>query len=216
MMEGVAQAGFYTWDPNGVEHVLNEVLSVADHAELPYSWDGDEPATATDIGLGDVLLLHADETEFRIRFEPDDEIERRLKRFLGLSTSARYLVGTDEHGDQYEGYTATFVDLIRRLSIALEPDYVSVGHPVKDVRPSPLEIMPTEGVFEIERLPWLSVYSPSLIDQFGWTDRISASPAWKVDQLDTGAVLLIKTQEPWADVSRDHPLDKHLLDGDDA
>ncbi len=125
-------------------------------------------------------------------------------------------MGTDEHGDQYEGYTATFVDLIRRLSIALEPDYVSVGHPVKDVRPSPLEIMPTEGVFEIERLPWLSVYSPSLIDQFAWTDRISASPAWKVDQLDTGAVLLIKTQEPWADVSRDHPLDKHLLDGDDA
>lgn len=123
-MDGVAQAGFYSWEPDGVEHALENILSVIDTAGLSYSWDGDEPASATDIGLDDVLLLHADKSELRMRFERDDETDRRLKRFLGLSTSARHLTVTDENDGQYEGFIATFVDLIRWLSVALEPDVV--------------------------------------------------------------------------------------------
>lgn len=215
-MDGVAQAGFYKWEPDEVENVLDTVLLVADEAGLRHSWDGDEPATASDIGLDDVLLLHDGDTHFRIGFEPDDQTDRRLKYFLTLSANTRHLVVTDENGDQYSGFTATFVGLICQLSVALEPDYVSVMHPVKDIRPSPLEILPTEGKFEIERLPWLSVYSQSLLDQFGWTGRISDAPAWKVEELDTGAVLVIKTRKPWADVSRDHPLDRDLLDRGDT
>ncbi|WP_420183056.1 hypothetical protein ACNO8S_19870 (plasmid) [Haloarcula sp. KBTZ06] len=215
MMDGVAQAGFYRWEPNKIEDVLGNILEVAEKEEFCNSWDGEAPATASEIGLGDVLLLSDSDKHIRVGFEPNDQTDRRLNYFLNVSISVRHLT-VDENKMVYNGFMAKFVNLIRQLSITIEPDYISIIHPDPDVGPSPLEAMPTEGEFEIERLPWLSVYSPSLLDQLGWTDCISDAPAWKVDQLDTGAVLLIKTQEPWADVSRDHPLDKHLLDGDDA
>ncbi len=35
---GVAQAGFYTWDPNGVEHVVRGTASAISRAALPVGW----------------------------------------------------------------------------------------------------------------------------------------------------------------------------------
>lgn len=214
-MVRITQAAFYKRVPGEIESILNDVISVVNKIGLSHSWAGDPPETPGDIGLRDRLVLHADDKQIRIGFETDEQTDEGLTHFLNASTPVSNFPAVDESNDQYRGFVATFVDLIRQLSVTLEPDYVGIPHPDTDVGPSPLEVMPTEVVFEIERLPWLSVYSPSLIDQFGWTDRISDAPAWKTEQLDTGAFLLIKTKDPWADVSRDHPLDRYLLDGEE-
>jgi hypothetical protein len=64
-----------------------------------------------------------------------------------------------------------------------------------------------QAVTEINFLTWLSIFPPPLVDTYGREELLSA-PAWHVEELDDGSILLVE----WADptVIRDNEVQQHL------
>ena len=64
-----------------------------------------------------------------------------------------------------------------------------------------------QAVTEINFLTWLSIFPPPLVDTYG-RERLLSAPAWHVEELDDGSILLVE----WADptVIRDNEVQQHL------
>lgn len=217
-MEGIADASFlFTEAPPG-EQLVDETLAVC-----------------ADIGLSAVGDSHVDSRDATIEFDDAGAARTRLywrevKRPISLSLqfdpepgpepslriacNPDYITGADFDGTNYTGFTGVYVELVRDLSVALETMYACSRHADPHTKASPEEVWPTAPSFNLERVPWLSVFSASLIERLGWTDRIRETPAWRVKPLESGHILLLKTSEPWENEGPDHPVDRYLFDGD--
>lgn len=137
------------------------------------------------------------------------------KCFLDISMRRQIFVPDDEEGE-YQGLTGAVLELVRALAIEYEPYYVMSPNPEPEIGPDPTDVIPMTTKFELERIPWFGVYSTSLIDDLGGRDHVMGAPAWRVEELETGSILLIRTRAPWAHLGRDHPVDRYLLDGEDT
>lgn len=135
---------------------------------------------------------------------------------LALRTSAANLV-PDSTGNRYTGFPRVFVDLIRRLVHELDPVYVS-SHSTQLAREglSPETVFPIPRLTDVERLPWLGVYGAALVEQFGGRERVLQTPAWTVEELANGSILIVQTREPWDGYRDRQPADRYLLDGEDC
>jgi len=218
-MDGSTQVVFFDSEVPDLDTVMWTTIDVcADYGLAPEDESPDD-FDSTDLSFddpSDPLKLYWYGSEIPIDVTLLFEEASSPSAFLTVSTSAAVVASLDEPtATGYTGFTEVFVELVQSLAIAHDPTYVSNLTPHSIGSFSPIEVVPSEPPFELERIPWLSIYSVSLLDRFGWTDRIHDAPAWRVEQLPTGAVMLIKTREPWADVSRDTPLDRFLLDGED-
>jgi hypothetical protein len=82
----------------------------------------------------------------------------------------------------------------------------------------PETFYPINRLTDIERLPWLGVYADPLIEQFGGQERVLNTPAWKVEELDNGSILIVLMREPWGEQRAKYldrqPADRYLLDGE--
>lgn len=134
--------------------------------------------------------------------------------FLEISTRREIFVPEDDEGE-YEELTGAVVELVRRLAIEHDPYYVMSPDMEIAMGADPTDVMPMATDFELERIPWFGVYSPSLIEDLGGREHMLETPAWHVEELETGSILLIRTRAPWANTGRDHPVDRYLLDGED-
>lgn len=151
--------------------------------------------------------------QVRYTFDEPDRDGSGVDSILSLRTSASGLVPSGDAESEYTGFPATLIDLVRELAVEFDPSYVTTYNSQhwRD-GPSPKAVLPEAVPIEFERLPWLGVYSERLVEQFGGRAHVLETPAWAVEELDTGAALVIKTRRPWADGWSDHPVDRHLLD----
>jgi len=141
-----------------------------------------------------------------------------VANYMGIRTRIAQITTETDSGD-YTGFPETFVRLIRRLSCELNPVYVST-HSTMMARDGllPQTFYPINRLTDIERLPWLGVYADPLIEQFGGRERVLNTPAWKVEKLDNGSILIILMREPWGEQRAKYldrqPADRYLLDGE--
>ncbi|WP_226013285.1 hypothetical protein [Halomicrobium salinisoli] len=136
------------------------------------------------------------------------------EHFISIFIQRHIFFPEDDEGE-YEGLTSAVMELVRALAIEHNPYYVVSPNPEPEVGPDPVDVMPTTAEFELGRIPWFGVYSSSLIDELGGREHVLETPAWHVEELETGSILLIRTRAPWAYLGRDHPVDRYLLDGED-
>lgn len=94
----------------------------------------------------------------------------------------------------------------------VEPDYgwSAPGNAFEEMADSHATGRPV--VDHVDRIGWLTVLSPSVVDEFGGYERIRAAPADRITEYDTGHVLLRKTDSSLE--SSNPRLESYLL-GDD-
>ena len=103
--------------------------------------------------------------------------------------------------------------MTKGIVLATNPEYtwgvLSAGsNPSKGLRPAERPISEN-----IQRIPWILVLSEPTIDDFGGREYVLQTPAWKVEELPTGHILLVKTNNPTASTEKltESP-DSYLLD----
>jgi len=162
-------------------------ISLDQNSTVELSWQG---------GAGDVSITFT--------YKP------RPESFLEVFTRREMLLPEGGEGE-YEGLTGAVMELVRALAIEHNPYYVMSPDLEKIMGTDPADVTPMKGEFELERIPWFGVYSSSLIEDLGGREHVLETPAWRVEELDTGSILIIRTRTPWADLGRDHPVNRHLL-----
>lgn len=130
--------------------------------------------------------------------------------FLEISTRRTVFFPETDEGE-YEGFTGAVVELARQLAIEHEPHYVVSPDLEMEMGVDPTDVIPMTTDFRLERIPWFGVYSPSLVENLGGREHVLNTPAWRVEELDTGSIMLIRTRTPYANTGRDCPVDRHLL-----
>lgn len=122
--------------------------------------------------------------------------------------------------NEFDDWMEWFVGLVSDIALAIDPVLVSttntehVGHdyPISKYY-IPLET-PIES--DLQRIPWVGIYSETYIDQFGGRERVLRTPAWMVEELENGSILVVTTEEPWEGYESKLPADRYLLDDDDS
>lgn len=125
-----------------------------------------------------LMLLHLEEKSFRTRHYSEDEIAGHIDDLLALVTAI------------YE----------MSLSHDLPPAYVIGANTTETehLRTGHERIRTTEsGVreAEIEELYWLQIWPPEFVRSIG-KQSILEAPAWKVEELSDGAIVLVAYENP--------------------
>jgi len=88
------------------------------------------------------------------------------------------------------------IDLLVKLVVLTEPEYVwsrlAVGtHYDEELRPMDRPI--TDN---ISKMSWFTVFSESVVEQLGGRERVLEAPAWRIDALETGHIVIIRANNP--------------------
>jgi len=105
--------------------------------------------------------------------------------------------------------------LVKNLVVLTTPEY---AWSMLRVGPSPHEgLRPTDRPISenIDQFGWLTVLDDSLIEAFGGREHIRAAPAWSVEELESGHMMIVRTDNP-ADPTFEPSgsLETHLLDSE--
>jgi len=91
---------------------------------------------------------------------------------------------------------SALAELVGTLATVVNPEYVwtmLVRGPEPDAGLRPERRPISEN---ITQLSWLTVFSPSLVEELGGRDRVLKTPAYRVEELDSGHVLVVRTDNP--------------------
>ncbi|GAB3021558.1 hypothetical protein [Natronobiforma cellulositropha] len=124
----------------------------------------------------------------------------------------RFLIGGDTHpwsDNEHEpleavidlvklGYTATGDRPV--VVYAETPDMPHIGHPPCTAR--------SLADWRLTHLCWLTIFTPNLVDTYGRETLLSA-PAWHVEELEDGAILLVCHDDPTWETSL-QPVADHI------
>jgi len=217
-MDGIATVAFMDNEPFDADELIATVTDVFKQAGVDF--EANDALIDHDTHNGDEKLernILLDETMMSvcIYFGSKGTIPNP---YLMLTTDQQHLVEDKETGNSGVKYDffSDFIGLVHELASKLDPLFVSsfsTAHVTAG--PAPELVTPSELPVDLERIPWLGIYSDPLIETFGGRERVLDTPAWHVDELENGSILIITTKIPWADYNSKMPADRYLLDGDD-
>jgi hypothetical protein len=215
--EGSVFARFYSDERETESEVIKKTLSVCAEMGLTEHANDSEPLTPDDATISEkgYITVHSDKKGISLRFRLNDW-NGLTDAIISVSVDATRLVEIDpDSTEKYTGPARVFVELIRRLAVELDPYYVSTSNRAimnGEIAPTPKAVLPFEIPIELERIPWLGIYSESLIERFGGRERVLDTPAWMLEELESGSILIVTTRIPWKDYGSKHPADRYLLD----
>lgn len=172
------------------------------HRDVPLSDAVDDLSMAP---AGDITLWYdeAEETRLKLRLRGDADSDwRSAKLEIDFQTVPIDPSFETEDVSYTRAEVQERVETIYSLAVALaerfEPNYVwseisTRGGWVSDQRPTE---RPMDE--DIDWLGWITVLSPDLVEQFGGREYILDAPAWGVEELDSGHVVI---------AAEDHPFD---------
>lgn len=130
-----------------------------------------------------------------VNFYTDTEREWNDPR-LTITVDSGYLDPDNSKitDQQQSGFIGALVSLVREISETVDPLYVCQF----DSAGLPGEVFPTTKPIssDLDRIPWIGVYSNSVIDELGGREHVLNTPAWNVEELATGSILIVKTDHP--------------------
>ncbi|MFC4406041.1 hypothetical protein [Haloarchaeobius iranensis] len=97
-----------------------------------------------------------------------------------------------------ESRVKTIIDVLVEIIPFVDPEYAYstlwVGqNPVEGLQPTGKPIPK-----HIQEIGWLTIMSESTVEDFGGFDHVLDTPAWCVQRLDTGHVMIVKSDRPVA------------------
>lgn len=222
-MEGDVFVTFRDTTPLGPDGQLEAILHVCKERGLSTERDVDCPPVPDNVALNDEnqLKLYLGQRRMRFRFRGPEYWEGPAGSVLTIIADVELVQPSDDSPENdYTGDTWTFVELIRDIALELDPVLVATWNTIHrgEIFPLSKKVLPLDTPIEsdLERIPWLGIYSAPFIEEFGGRERVLETPAWKVEELDNGSILIITTKEPWAEYRSKHPADRYLLEGQDA
>jgi hypothetical protein len=128
-------------------------------------------------------------------------LETDKQEFWGepaLSVDADMDAFEREWSEKYEkmdAFVEAILELVRQITTFAEPEYVYSNCPTDN---DAMAVVPEEPpVHEnISKIPWVTVFSPTTVDVLGGRDHVLETPAYLVEELDTGHVLLVRRSHP--------------------
>jgi hypothetical protein len=147
---------------------------------------------------GSIYFYAEDGWELRIDItSPNDEFEEWFGRVnVGFQTS---VIDRVPHSDRtVRQRIESIVSLVVALTEVVHPDYVwsaifGENERYESVKPDGRPIAD-----HVTDLSWITGMSPSVVEQFGGREHVRNTPAWRIEALDSGHIVL---------VLRDHPYD---------
>lgn len=122
-----------------------------------------------------------------------DELERALTVSFDAGALQSSTWETESHRDEF---VDAVIDLVCSLAVSNDFEYVAAHDPVStDSDP----VIPTTRpiVDDIDRLPVLGIYSREMVEMLGGSDRVLETPAWRVEELSGGQILIVTDEPPW-------------------
>lgn len=114
-----------------------------------------------------------------------------------------------------ENRTDDLIAFIAALTKTIQPEYAWGMHIPSEYE---TEFRPSERPIteHVDRLSWITVLAPSSVEELGGRDRVLATPADRVDELETGHVLVVKTATPFGYDHETDIVDRYLLEGTES
>jgi len=196
-----------------VRDVIDE-CSTAGFFEIPESTSYHHASSVTEIadtGHGLVRLRYNNEFKHKLIFDFDNPDWEGMGGLFRFTMDAAYLHPDSGDSAATHAFRGALIDLIGEIAVQIEPAYVhSVGTQTarKEFHRGIVPQNPLNAG-QFDHIPWLGVYAPETVDGFGGVDHVLSTPAYRVEQLDSGHVLIIATESPWAVPDRE--VEAHLL-----
>lgn len=223
--EGLFDAGFATMRDGRTDRCERYHT---DEGPDPTDDEGADLDRALDEIAGDMpggLYFWGEGVEVRVTFDCDPTAEARTVRALPeltdriveLSVFNTPLSPVKSDEAAVRRRIQSLVDAVRAVAERTEPRYVWHGYEIgttghfRDKVPTGRSVL--EGV---DKLGWLTVLSPEAVEALGGAAAVLRTPAWISEELSTGHVLLVRTDNPLHPTEgAETPLGDHLL-GDEA
>ncbi|MCU4802740.1 hypothetical protein OB920_20470 [Halobacteria archaeon HArc-gm2] len=106
------------------------------------------------------------------------------------------------------------IDVVEAFVPIVDPEYVWSAVYMEGVVPE--TVMPDGRPVpdHVDELPWLTIMSERVIEQFGGRGRVLETPAWRVTEFDSGHVMLVLEDHPYEPTdSLADDCEAHLLTG---
>jgi hypothetical protein len=149
-------------------------------------------------------------TDISITFNINESWQWNEPRLLASLSIIKGLVEPDDIETVTEHRINDFVDIVAELMLIVKPEYawgMFIPSEYEDqFRPADRPIQE-----HVDQFSWITIIGPSLIDGFGGRDYILEAPAARVDELETGHIMLVKTERFFDHDTRETALEEYLL-----
>lgn len=145
-------------------------------------------------GTGRIELWYKD-IRFDLELNRESPYVPDVPYFSLMVWSRQFESYGDDADAEIQNRVGQFLDIARPLAELAGPTYAYgfiEKHEPEDVSPTERDIR--EGT--IEDIFWINVFSEPAITKLGEEQLLSA-PAWTVEKLSTGAILLVVNDSPW-------------------
>ena len=141
---------------------------------------------------------------------------RVLVSFWTMPLQTDVNINPDQHTrskvqQRVDAIVGLLLDIVELIDPVYAWSMLSIGtRPDRGLRPMERPI-----VDDISRMSWLTVFSEELVEDLGGLDHVLETPAWRVETLESGHIVVIATDNP-TDPSFELASDPgdHLLDGE--
>lgn len=200
-----------------VETCLDTGFSLAGNENveevLPSEPLGDKGAVSIDLQYDDILIMGL---SFNLGSGWDWNDPRLGISFSMMDVSTDVDLKPDAHvRSRVQERIHALLETVRELVVLTNPEYawgmLRVGqNPHKGLRPTDRPISDN-----VDRFGWVTVLAEPIIADFGGRDHVLDAPAWSVEELETGHILIVRTDNP-ADPTYQpsHSLEEYLLEAE--
>jgi hypothetical protein len=207
---------FFGMNPPEDPALVTRALTAFERTGFTSDRDTESPLDPDTVTLGDGTrrLVSYDDYSVSFSFSTGRE-DGCLPSFFTLRADTTDLRPPREPTTDGDDFFDVFVELLTRLGVALDPVYAPAldpSHARTAGKPNPREFYPRQSPLGIDRVPWLGLYGTRLIESLGGREHVFATPAWHVEELDNGVVLIVTSREPWESSAGDRDATTHLLE----
>ena len=174
----------------------------------------------SDATADQITIEYDDIATVRIRLNRGERWDwnepRVIVSFWTMPLQTDVNVNPDQHTrskvqQRVDAIVRLLLDIVELVNPAYAWSMLSIGtRPDRGLRPMERPI-----VDDISRISWLTVFSEELVEDLGGRDHVLETPAWRVETLESGHIVVIATDNP-TDPSFEPASDPedHLLDGE--
>lgn len=146
----------------------------------------------TEDGQGEVTLWHVG-AEFTLHFDLQQDQPWHTPKVSASFNGLHVAVDEQRTRAEAQARIEDIIAVTAAITTRVDAEFVC-GENLASLD----DVLPMEHprVEQIERVPWLVVLSEPLVADFGGKERVLQTPAWRVEELDTGHVLIVRTDNP--------------------
>lgn len=199
-IEQCVECGFDTIKDGGDDYI--QEYETVDHEFGRNAGDPNDGDTSSDLsniateiseaGEGTVTLWY-NGIEFKLSFHVQSGQEWHIPKINAKFWRVNITPNKKLTGEGAQDRINHFLKAIKSLTTEFDPEfaYCDILDRIEQVYPEERPIAD-----QIEYIPWVTVLSPQLVEEFGGYERVLATPAWQVEELKSGHVLIVRTDNP--------------------